>query len=298
MDYNEVSSSHLGVTMDIVIAWSYPGDPKTEVTDDALRFMQDHGICDSLEEAVYSLLGKSEMDTGIPENTILTKLDQGVKQGFRVVKYLIQLLHDNEHNEYTKPSLCLTHHIDEALYGFKPKMKSYLLRCLLMELLIQTHNTPCAEQLKGGTLALCLLDILSCIVPVDARTDISIPLTDRFFVEFNGLPAGPINSLVDILMDCNMQYIDRFPLLNTHGVPHYESITLNNTPRNHICFEMHSGEFLTFDEWTNRCVTMNSGKGKATVSESDDCQNETKPRCNMDDLPSSNNIFTYFLAKI
>ena len=187
------------------------------------------------------------MDTGIIENEIISKLDSGVRQGYKIAKYLIQLPYGSCH-AYIQPSICSADKLDQSLYGYEPMMKSYHLRCLLLHLLIHTHDTPFASQLTGGTLALCLLDMASKCAVKDVV--VAIPLTNIFDVYMATGHNLSMHPLIQILLDSNMDDIDKFELLNTGGVPRFPEgcwPEKNPIPDNHIQnFHYESSEHREF----------------------------------------------------
>ena len=97
-----------------------------------------------------------EQDTGILENQILQRLEEGKKSGYRIAKYLIQndvvCNKGRFHNSFGNNFI--------HLFGYAPILKSFFLRILFLQLLITTLDTPMYDQLTDGTLTLCLLDML------------------------------------------------------------------------------------------------------------------------------------------
>ena len=157
----------VGVTMDLILVKQYEPIPERGTRNPfpaifsyPLGYIIDNDLAACLENYVYSLLGSYEMDTGIIENAILRKLNGGTKQGYRVVKYGIQCVHDNIPHEFTSPRVVLSKTIDKSLYGYNPCIKSYHLSCLFINLLIHTHGKRYVEQLQRSRFALCLLDML------------------------------------------------------------------------------------------------------------------------------------------
>ena len=96
---------------------------------------------------VYQLVRLQKLDTGIIENNILKDLPTGVKQGFRIAKYLLQ---------YCFKKWTTTRPLPKASFEYQPLVKSYLLRMCFLHLLIQTRCMENKEVLTGGVLALCL----------------------------------------------------------------------------------------------------------------------------------------------
>ena len=109
--------------------------------------------------------------------------------------------------------------VNPLLFGFKPAMKSYTIRCLLLQLMIQTHGTDSAAKLKGGTLALCLLDMIYRFAVNNDTTYIYIrhPFTNRciFFNMRDVLIKYMLAHLIRLLLEGKIQDINRFGLLNT-----------------------------------------------------------------------------------
>ena len=169
MSAGDNADSKVGVSVDIILVKQYQPEKDKDknnsidtISNQAQQYMKDENLCVCLETDVYSLLDNNLMDTGVLENTILNKLDDTTKQGYRVAKYLLQLIHNNEYFGDTLKIVLLNCRIDDFLYGCKTNFKSYNLRCMFLHLITHIHKAPTlwAEQLNGGTLALCLLDLM------------------------------------------------------------------------------------------------------------------------------------------
>ena len=124
----------------------------------------------------------------------------------------MQLVHSRERasNSSTK-----------SKYGFKPDIKSYHLRCLFFNLLVHVNNTTFAEQLNSGFLAVCLLDMVYRVASIDdSPIYIPEPLTNSFIKKkIKNERLIEIKVLLQTLLDCHLEDIEKFKLLNTKGIP-------------------------------------------------------------------------------
>ena len=102
---------------------------------------------------------QKECDTGFIENTIMKQLPEDTKRAFRVAKFLVS-------HFLVSPAIpfrdiaTLDEETRLRLYGREPWIPSYRLRVLFLDLLLQIHGTESEQRLKGGLLALCLIDML------------------------------------------------------------------------------------------------------------------------------------------
>ena len=264
MSFGEDGDTKGGASMDIVLVQKYKPEEfdqfqtlKGTISSRSKQFVTDNGHSASLRNSVYNLVGRWRMDTGITENALLTGMDNSIKQGYRVAKYLLQLVHGK------RCSFSCAHvynKFDENLYGCKPLTRSYHLRCVFLHLLIHIHDTDYAEQLKGGTLALCLLDIMHIIT--EHKYTVPNPLTQLCEQSHDANEAmqpeiyGHFKPLVKILMESNIDIVDTFPLLNTDGIPDFKTpeswYTLKYPiPDDHYRVK-HRGQLLTFNELRER----------------------------------------------
>ena len=99
MSFENDDGSKSGVSMDIILVTKYQYDtanglkkPKRVISDSALTYINNN----KLKNDTYRLLDDHAMDTGITENILISKLDDETKQGYRVAKYLLQLVNEYE----------------------------------------------------------------------------------------------------------------------------------------------------------------------------------------------------------
>ena len=78
-----------------------------------------------------------------------------------------------------------------------------------------------AEQLRSGTLAICLLDMVYRIASIDeSPIFIPEPLTKSFIEKkIKSDRLIEIKVILQSLLDCNLENIEKCDLLNTKGVP-------------------------------------------------------------------------------
>ena len=89
-----VYKNTIGVSFDIVPATVIDVKPDlmSQISKKAIRFLERYDI-DVTKSTIIKLCSKGrdvEQDTGILENQILQRLEEGKKSGYRVAKYLIQ----------------------------------------------------------------------------------------------------------------------------------------------------------------------------------------------------------------
>ena len=80
------------------------------------------------------------------------------------------------------------------------------------------HKTKDAKQLKGGTLALFLSDMMRTMA---LTVSLSIPFTSSFNITHLNPTRIKRNTeaFVNILVESHIESIDNFSLLNTDGIP-------------------------------------------------------------------------------
>ena len=150
--YNDTT----GVSFDLIPAVT--GITKRGITrKEADRILSQY-VDENIESSFTKLLKPNpdcEFDTGVLENKLLKNLNESKKSGFRVAKYLVQ-------NDIYDGSRFQDEFEDKKLdhFGYETMLKSFYLRVIFLHLLIDTFGSPNFEKLGGGTLTLCLLDLL------------------------------------------------------------------------------------------------------------------------------------------
>ena len=155
---NNPASERVGVTVDLVPAYI------VETTDESLNEKAASYLPYSLDtyaqkEELYRLLHNDDCDTGFIENCIMTQLPEGIKQSYRVAKYLFSNLNTSHIISYENIKT-LNEETRLRLYGRKPYLSSYTIRVLFLHLILDMPGTKAEQRLKGGLLVLCLLDMV------------------------------------------------------------------------------------------------------------------------------------------
>ena len=146
--------------MDKVLAKQNSLSAKSKMSTSALQYIQDHDLCDCLERNAYNLIGKDVVDTGIIENAILGRQDNVTERGYRVAKYLLQLVHSRKSS-----------FVHDSIYGLEPDSKSCHLRSLFSNLLVHGYSTKSVKPLKEGKPAIYVLNMLYRVVSMKAIED-------------------------------------------------------------------------------------------------------------------------------
>ena len=155
---NERISEEVGVLVDLVPAYIMETTP--ESFNEKSKAFLPHSLEEYAQQGqLYGLVMDPLNDTGLVENSVIKQLQENQKRSFRVVKFLISNLLVSSDARISK-----IEGLGEAtrlrLYGSQPLICSYELRRIFLNLLIHVHGTEAEEQLKGGLLVMCLLDML------------------------------------------------------------------------------------------------------------------------------------------
>ena len=148
----------VGVTVDIVPVYV---ETETEETyNEKARAFLPYSLQEYAQrEELYRLVNKDACDTGLIENAVMKGLPDDIKRPFRVVKFLLQNLVTTRFISF-KRDVIIEEDLCRNLYGYKPFLPSYQLRVIFLHLLLGIQGTEAEKELKGGLLALCLLDML------------------------------------------------------------------------------------------------------------------------------------------
>ena len=154
-----VYENTIGVSFDIVPATAIDGKSVLLSCEskNTSRFLKRYEI-DVTKSTIIKLCSENrdvEQDTGILENQILQRLEEGKKSGYRIAKYLIQndICSKGRFHKWFGNNFI-------HLFGYAPILPSFFLRILFLRLLITTFDTKMYDQLSDGTLTLCLLVML------------------------------------------------------------------------------------------------------------------------------------------
>ena len=184
MEYkpNTTSDNGVGASMDLVPICKVPqtDENKIELTEKASSVIDYYNLTDLCESEIYRLCCREVSDTGLIENRLLKCLDDDMKMGFRVAKFLLQFcfIHGDHQEPDDDIQLCPNIAFEEVvdkrkaihLYGYKPCVSSFFLRVCLFQVVFNTHLRDVSKLLKGGALTLCLLDMVKSFVTEDVNT--------------------------------------------------------------------------------------------------------------------------------
>ena len=154
---------------------------------------------------------KSGCDTGLLENHIVDTLPESKKRAFRVAKFILQNLRDE--NRFFES------------WASKPYVLSYALRVLFLQLLQHISGTSAYDRLSDGLLVTCLLDMVKRCLDIK-EIELYHPFIQNEFtcrLEFR-LSGMEFQHKIDCFIRTNPEWISLWSEENRRFIPPFETV--------------------------------------------------------------------------